>query len=214
MTDELNYGTTGLVEEQVPFDVDFDAPEPGSFPPAFEPSTRDFLFTLVEPSEQVQPFEVVEIQGKQWLQVNYIATVEVDGKEVKIPFQRASAFKTEKMRNSRLADLIRSLKLREEYQAAVQQTGSPIEAVKLVLAEASGRKLGTADFGWSAAFKDSKVIYRTGLTKVIAPKKEDGYTSMPWPRNGNGGYAASVTDPQSGQEKYGRLEVVRLRIGK
>lgn len=212
-TETLEQVLSSLTTEDVPQDIDFNAPEPGAFTPAFTPGTRKFIFHLIEPSENAQPFEAVAINGKNYLQVNFIAeAVKDDGSTVKVAYQRASTYKTEKMANSKVGELIRSLGLQSQYQANLAQAASFNAAVVQTLQEASGRAAGNADFGWTAAFKDSLVVYRTSTGKKISPRKDGGYTTLPWPRNADGSYQLTVSDPATGQQKYGNLEIVRFRL--
>ena len=212
MSETLQEVLNSLQNEEVPQDIDFNAPEPGSFAPAFRPGTRKFLFHLVEASDTAAPFQAVIIKGKPWLQVNFIAeAINDDGSTTKVPFQRVSSYKTEKMANSQVGELIRSLGLQAEYQANLNGGGFNAAVIQ-TLQGATGRATGTAEFGWSAAFKDSLTMFRTATGKRIAPKKEGGYTTLPWPRNADGTYASTVTDPATSQQKYGRLEIVRFRL--
>lgn len=199
-----------LVTEEVPTDINFNAPEPGAFPPAFKPSTQTFVFHLPEDTDR--QFEVATIAGRKCLQCNFNVTVNVDGNDRKVMFQRANTFKTDKMDNSSIGNLIRSLELKDAYEQCLAETGDVNAAIMRVLQAADGRAAGSADFGWSAAFKESLTVFRTSTNKTIAPKKAGGYTIQPWPRDSQGAYCATVADPASGREKYPNLEIVRFRI--
>jgi hypothetical protein len=201
-----------LQPEEVPQDINFNAPEPGAFAPAFKPSTQTFVFHL--PEDMDKQFEVVTIKDRKWLQVNFNVTVNVDGTDRKVMFQRANTFKTDKMDNSSIGNLIRSLELKEAYEQNLAETGDVNAAIVRTLQAADGRAAGSADFGWSAAFKDSLTVFRTSTNKTIPPKKAGGYTIQPWPRDSQGAYLPTVADPASGSEKYANLEIVRFRIAK
>jgi hypothetical protein len=118
------------------------------------------------------------------------------------------------MDNSGAGNLIRSLELREAYESNLRETGSNDLAIVRTLQAASGRAVGYAGFGWSAAFKESLTVYETGRTKVQMPKRASDYKRVPWPRNAEGGYLDTVPDPQTGAQKYGRLGITRLKIAK
>jgi len=201
-----------LQPEEVPSEINFNAPEPGAFAPAFKPSTQTFVFHL--PDDQDRQFEVATIAGKKCLQVNFNVTVNVDGTDRKIMFQRANTFKTDKMDNSSIGNLIRSLELKEAYEQNLAETGDVNAAIVRTLQAADGRAAGSADFGWSAAFKESLTVFRTSTNKTIPAKKPGGYTIQPWPRDAQGAYLPTVADPASGTEKYANLEIVRFRIAK
>lgn len=202
----------GLQAEEVPTDINWNAPEPGSFPPAFKPSQQTFIFNLPEDTDK--QFQIAEIAGRKCLQVNFNVTVNVDGTDRKIMFQRANTFKTDKMDNSSIGNLIRSLELKEAYEQNLAETGDVNAAIVRTLQAADGRAAGSADFGWSAAFKESLTVFRTSTNKTIPAKKPGGYTIQPWPRDAQGAYVATVADPASGSEKYPNLEIVRFRIAK
>jgi hypothetical protein len=201
-----------LVAEEVPEGIDFNKPEPGAFPPAFKPSTQTFVFHLPEDTDK--QFEVATVGGKKVLQCNFNVTVNVDGTDRKVMFQRANTYKTDKMDNSSIGNLIRSLELKEAYEQNLNETGDVNAAIVRTLQAADGRAAGSADFGWSAAFKDSLTVFRTSTNKTIPPKKAGGYTIQPWPRDAQGAYLPTVADPASGTEKYANLEIVRFRIAK
>lgn|SRR5574341_102077 len=201
-----------LRDEEVPTEIDFNAPEPGAFPPAFAPSTHPFTFRLVE--DATKQFEVVEIEGRKYLQVNFVAEVEHEGTTRKVMFQKANTYKTDKMDNSSIGNLIRSLELRDAYEEARSATGDANEAFVQTLQAADGRAVGLAAFGWSAAFKDALVVYRTAASKKRPAKKSGGYTTLPWPRDREGKFLPTVPDPQGGSEKYGNLEITTFKIAK
>jgi hypothetical protein len=201
-----------LVAEEVPTDINFNAPEPGAFPPAFKPSQQTFVFHLPEDSDR--QFEVATIGGKKCLQCNFNVTVNVEGNDRKVMFQRANTYKTDRMDNSSIGNLIRSLELKDAYEQNLAETGDVNAAIVRTLQAADGRAAGSADFGWSAAFKDSLTVFRTSTNKTVPPKKSGGYTIQPWPRDAQGAYLPTVADPASGTEKYANLEIVRFRIAK
>jgi hypothetical protein len=206
----------GLQQEEVPQDINFNAPESGAFPPAFAPTggkdnpPKAFLFRLAESDA----FGIVEIAGKKHLSVNFTAEVDVNGTTRKINFQRANTFKNDKMNNSSIGELIRSLELQEVFEQNRQETGDFNQAVVRTLQQADGRAAGLADFGWTMAFKEAKVVFKTSASKERKPTKVGGYTVQPWPRGADGQFAMTVADPGTKEEKYGNLEITRFRIAK
>jgi hypothetical protein len=206
----------GLAQEESPADINWNAPESGAFPPAFAPTggkdnpPKAFMFRLAEQD----PFGVVEIAGKKHLSVNFTAEVDVNGTTRKINFQRANTFKNDKMNNSSIGELIRSLELQEVYETNRQETGDFNQAIVRTLQQADGRAAGLADFGWTVAFKEALTVFKTNASKVRTPNKPGGYTVKPWPRTADGQFAMTVADPTTGEEKYGNLEITRFRIAK
>ena len=69
-----------LQGEEVPGEIDFNAPEPGAFPPAFKPSDKSFVFHLIEEGTGDGPFSVQEIKGKKHLKVNFTAEALLEDK--------------------------------------------------------------------------------------------------------------------------------------
>ena len=204
-----------LQGEEVPADIDFNAPEPGAFPPAFKPGDHSFIFHLVEEGQGDGPFSVAEIKGGKYLQCNFVAEALLGGGDTsKVPFCRVTTYKSDKMANSQAGDLIRSLELRDAYESNLRESGTSDLALVRTLQAASGRAVGFASFGWSAAFKESLTVYETGRTKIAMPKKPTDYKRCPWPRDAQGQYLDTVPDPQSGAQKYGRLGITRLKIAK
>jgi hypothetical protein len=205
-----------LQQEEVPLDINFSAPEPGAFPPAFAPTggkdnpPRPFVFHLME----TDPFTIADIQSKKWLQCNFVAHVDVNGTERKINFQRATTFKNDRMNNSAIGDLIRSLDLQEVYEQNRQETGDFNQAIVRTLQQADGRAAGLADFGWTVAFKEALTVFKTNTNKVIPAKAAGKYTVQPWPRDAQNQFLPTVADPTTGEEKYGNLEITRFRIAK
>lgn len=204
-------------------EINWNAPDPGAFRPPLDPQQNvEFKFYL--PGEfpssvnnHPDAFTTVEIKGKKYLQVNFGALItftKADGSvgEKMVAFQRASTYKTDKMENSNVGDLIRSLGLHAEYRQAFDETGDVNKAITLILSAASGRAIGHADVGWGAFFKDAKTSYKTSQGKKVVNDK--GYVTLPWPRGADGKYVASVSDPGTGEEKYGNLELVRFRLPK
>jgi len=205
-----------LQPEDVPTEINFNAPEPGAFPPAFAPTGgkdnphKPFVFHLNEQD----PFGVVEIMGKKHLSVNFTAVVDVNGTERKINFQRANTFKNDRMNNSSIGDLIRSLDLQEVYEQNRQETGDFNQAIVRTLQQADARAAGLADFGWTVAFKGANVVYKTNASKSRKRNRPEGYDTEPWPRTADGTFKPTVADPATGEEKYGNLEITRFRIAK
>jgi hypothetical protein len=177
----------GLAQEEMPTEINFSAPESGAFPPAFAPTggKDNPPKAFMFRLADTDPFGVVEI-----------------------------TFKNDKMNNSSIGELIRSLELQEVYETNRQETGDFNQAIVRTLQQADGRAAGLADFGWTVAFKEALVVFKTNASKVRTPNKPGGYTVKPWPRVADGQFAMTVADPTTGEEKYGNLEITRFRIAK
>lgn len=199
-------------------EVDFNAPEPGSMAPLFGPGTRKFIFHLIDETEDAKPFETIEQRDadgnliRSYRQCNFVAEVVLDdGTTVRVPFQRASSFQTEKMANSRMGELVRSLGLQQEYLNARSSGLGVVEALEAALEQANGTKAGRAEFAWTVAFKESLTIYSTAATKVRLPKRPGGYTIKPWPtREADGSFTPAIGE--GGQKKFARVEITRFKL--
>lgn len=194
--------------EEVPA-IDWDAPEPGSFPPRIYPATYKFLFRL--PESQEDQFEAVVIQKVPCLQVNYIADIAVSDipedqrvgdlsgvESVKLTFQRASTYKTEKMTNSMVGDLLRALNLKPEAGVPMNKTW-----IMETLRAADGRAYGWAEIGWRVYNKDLDTEISTH------PNKKKGH--LPWPRGNNKRVELMAQFP-NGTKAYGSEFVARFKL--
>lgn len=195
----------GLPEEAVP-EIDWEAPEAGAFPPEIYPGVYEFLFCL--PEETSEQFDKVKVDGKDYLQVIYEADVlrdsqaaaippHEDGKQPRLAYQRASAYKHPRMSNSMLGDLIRSLDLRIEGPL------TPL-IIAQTLRGADGRRTFRGDVGWRFYCKTCDI------TVATHPRRRQG--DVAWPRDDVGHFVDVVTCPQCGQKGYGRAEILRFKL--
>ena len=194
--DDLN-----LNSDEIIGDINWDAPERGTFTPRLE-AGKDYLFTFELEDE---PYGTREYDGKVIHSINYKATTTIttpdnEDKEVTVRFQSADFFKTQRMIEKRVnsdgEELMRALNLRLEGRLSW-------DTIKQAFREADGRAKFTATIGWKAYSKDDKINIRTH------PRKND----IPWPKGADGKYEPVVTFP-SGEKAAGREEVVRYRLPK
>jgi len=193
--DELNDDLLG--------EVDYDAPEPGSFPPRIQPGIYDFKFELED-----EPFGQTswEKDGKTFYEVRHKATITVtkeDGsrEDITLRFIRANFFYNDAMKkagmNSSAGDLLRSLGI-------VIKGGISRSVLEQSLREADGRSHGRASFGWRVKFDGTKTVVST------APRKKKG--EVAWPKDNQGNFLPMATDPKSGQKAYGRENLLRYLL--
>lgn len=202
----------GIPDEAMP-EIDYDAPEPGAFPPPIAPGTYEFLFKL--PEEAANQFDVQEIKpptdnpGK-YLQVNFNPEVlrdsqgnavpaREDGTQPRLTFQRASAYRHPKMQNSGLADLIRGLGQR------IEGPFTP-SAVAALLRSIDGRATFIADVAWRMY---CKTCQQTVSTAARTKKGE-----AKWPKNAEGHYESPVACPGCNAKGFGNAEIVRIKLPK
>jgi hypothetical protein len=200
-----------LQPEEVPLEVNINAPDPGARPPAIKP-TNNVPFRFVLNAEK--PTEL--IRDGRHVQINFTAVIDVpkaDGGtyEKEVRFQKADTFKGDWMDNCSAFDLIRSMHLERAFHENMASCGDARKAIVATLLAADGM-IGRADFGWTARFSESQLTYRTGQAKRYTNK--GGWTTDAWPRNADGTYTDTVSDPATGEEKYPNLEVIRFRIVK
>lgn len=206
-----------LNEEATP-QVDWDAPEPGSFPPVVRPGTYELRFRM--PESQSDWFDAQEIETvkgdpnskRKFLQINYNPEVVADVKGNAIPplegsdkqpvlmFQRANFYRSEKMvkanMNSSGGDLLRGLGLR--------LTAVNPEAVRDALASVDGRVQFKAEVGWRCYFKSSD------LTVSTFPSKSRG--EVAWPKNAQGDFLDMAVNPKTGEKGYGQAQIIRVKL--
>lgn len=197
MTDINNLNTPGEPLDEM--SIDYDAPEPGSFPPAIQPGTYTGVFTL----DADTPFDEADIQGNKVLQVTHGARITVDGEEKDLNFFRASWYRSEKMRaanmNSSAGELTRALGI-------VIKGRIDREQWKSELRKADGRKQFTAEYGWELYCKNC------GETTVsTTPNKKKKQAA--WPRNEQGVPTPFVSCPKChGEKKPGNVRIVRYKL--
>ena len=192
----VNISDLNLVPEAVP-EVDWNAPEAGSFPPAVTVGVHDFAFALAD-----DPFDTITVDGKNFLQVLYSATTEVEGDERTLNFQRASTFLNDKMKaagmNHGVGDLLRALGFRIE---------GPLNGQKIqdALTEATAtRRHFRGEVAWRRYCKSCEQTVST------APRKKKG--DVAWPRAADGKPELVVACPKCGDKGYGNADIIRFKL--
>ena len=200
MTEDLETLLSSL-DAEPEVEVNYDAPESGSFPPQLYPGRYDFIFHL----DPDKPFDKIEVDGHPYLSVTYSAGVRLPDKAepATVRYLRASFYKHPKMTNSDGGELLRCLGVKPESLKASD--------IVTALRQADGRAGGSAIFGWEARDRDTEEIFSTSPRKKA---RKNGRTDMPWPKGGDGRYAATVTFPESGASAYGREFVVSYKLPK
>jgi len=188
--------------EETPVDIDYDAPEPGQFPPQVEIGDHEFIFHLPEKSED--RFDTVAIQGANYLSVTTELEIAVPSKEqpAMIRYQRVNDYKHPKMTNSSVGDLVRCLDIKPEQDGR--------RGIANALIGADGRARGIAQIGWERYCKSCQQIVSTAPRKRKAPKKNDA----PWPRGVDKKPELIVACPSCGEKGYGREVVVNWKLPK
>jgi hypothetical protein len=181
-------------------EVNYDAPESGSFPPEVYPGRYDFIFKL----DAETPFDKMTVDGKPYLVVNATHSIITPEKPegVDVRFQRASFYKHPKMTNSDGGELLRSLGIKPDSL-------KPSDIVT-ALKQADGRARGTAVYGWEAYSKDTKEVISTNPRGKA--RKDTGKKDMAWPKGADGKYTPTVKFPESGDAAYGRVRVVSYKL--
>ena len=199
MTKNLDELLATLGEEPTP-EIDWDAPEAGSFPPGVAPGSHEFVFHLRED----EPFDTVVIPkegGKPYLSVIFDAEVTDSGDPKKVTYQRVNTYKHKKMAISSAGELLRSLSLRP-----ASNPPSNREIVEL-LQGASGRAKGRGEVAWRFYCKAHN------LTICTSPRKRKGVKDTAWPRNTDGTFQLAVQCPKCGEhspKQFGREEFVNF----
>jgi hypothetical protein len=188
--------------EEVAVDIDYDAPEPGQFPPQVPIGDHEFVFHLPENGED--RFSSVAIQGANYFSVTTELEIALPDKDTPamIRYQRVNDFKTGKMLNSSIGDLVRCLDLHPEQDGR--------RGIANALIGADGRARGIAQIGWERYCKSCQQIVSTAPRKRKAPKKSDA----PWPRGTDKQPLLIVACPSCGDKGYGREVVVNWRLPK
>lgn len=203
-----------LTEESVP-QIDWDAPEAGSIPPAIGVGT--YLFAFHMPKDTKDWFDAQEVNiapkgqpevKKRFLKINYEAqaigdksgtlfAAPEDGSELPtLKFQNASFYKTEKMLINFAGELMRALGLR--------LTGALTpEAIKDALSTVDGRVNFYGEVKWEAYFKSDGTRFST------SPNKKKG--DLPWPKDQEGKFMLTVENPTTGQKAFGRAIIQRVK---
>lgn len=191
-----------LTVEQEADEIDWDAPEAGSFPPQVYPGRHRFMFAL----DPQTPFDTQEYEGKRYLRVNFTAKVQLPEKSepVDVRFQRANMIKFEGRPNHDVGELLRCLGVRTE--------DSNPRTIITALQQADGRASGEAVFGWEAFAKDTNERITTNARS--RPNKKTGKLDIPWPKGADNKYLLTVKFPESGDTVYGRERIVSYKLPK
>jgi hypothetical protein len=199
MADDLE-SLLAQLDAEPDVEINYDAPESGSFPPEVYPGRYRFIFAL----DPDNPWGKQEVDGRPYLQVSYTAQIQVPEKPepVSVRFQRASLFKSPKRENSDIGELLRCLGIKAE--------GTKASDIVAALKAADGRAGGEAVFGWEAYSKDTQEVISTSPQKK--PRKKSGKTDIAWPKGADGKYEPTVKFPESGDSAYGRVRVVSYKL--
>lgn len=178
--------------DETPFEVDYDAPEPGQFPPSIEPGKYKFIFKLSE-KEPFKTGPIPQNGGQNHLKITVAPEVVLpDGTTKRIAFQTVTTYKSDKMANSSAADLIRSLDLTVSTPT--------MSGLKDILLTKSGQRTFQAVVGWETYFKSTQTRVST------SPRKKNG--DLPWPKESNGKYAQYAINPSTGEKAFGREKIL------
>ena len=181
-------------------EINYDAPESGSFPPQVYPGRHAFVFHLA----QEAAFDKIVVEGKPYLNVTFEAEVTTPERPegVRVKFLRASFYKHPKMTNSDGGELLRCLGLKTD--------ANNNRAIVAALQAADGRARGEAVFGWEAYSKDTKEVISTAPRKKA--RKDSGKVDMAWPKGADGKYEPVVKFPESGDSAYGRERIISFKL--
>jgi hypothetical protein len=212
----------GLTEDSAP-QVDWDAPEAGSAPPAVYPGIYTLQFKLPEDVKdwfETQTVNTVKNDPKtaaKFLVIRAVPAIlqvhkdasgnplreaagipvpmdEVSGLHRQMPPQRISFFKNAKMPISRGGELLRAMGVRLE--------GSLLAQIEQTLQQLNGRATFVAELGWRAYFKS------TDTTVSTHPRKKAG--ELRWPKAADGNFELLAVNPQNGQKAFGYLEIMSI----
>ena len=207
-----------LTDEATP-EVDWSAPESGSFPPAVGPGTYTLMFEL--PEKRDDWFDKMEVAvGKdangQDIKKAFLVLVynpklvgDKDGNPYTPPeggelphlgYQRASFYKHEKMLISQGAELLRAL-------------GAPISgpmtpaAIEAAVQGLDKRVTFKGEVIWRTYFKDTETTISTAPRKKTKRGPE-----VKWPQEADGTFSVQVSNPRNpnSQKQYGRCEINRV----
>lgn len=169
MTTNINDETLTENLESTP--IDNDAPESGSIPPQVPVGTHEFLFNGFEDD----PYNIQTVNGKKYLQVAYRVQCLTNDKELR--FQRVSTYKSEKMSNSLVFELLRALGLKVP------------DLEKQTIVDALGAVAGRGTFKAEVLWRGYNTA--TGESYSTSPNTKKG--EMRVPRNGDGTFEERVT---------------------
>lgn len=179
-------------------EINYDAPESGSFPPQVYPGRHPFIFHLA-----AEPFDKMVVEGRPYLNVTFEAEIATAEKPegVRVKFLRASFYKHPKMANSDGAELLRCL--------GIKADAANNRSIVAALQAADGRARGEAVIGWEAFSRD------TGETASTNPRKKarkNGKVDIAWPKGADGRYTQTVTFPESGDSAYGKERIISFKL--
>lgn len=203
MSQNLEELLAKLSPEETPDEIDWDAPESGSFPPQVQPGPHAFIFRLYEE----EPFASVTIQGKDYLQVNFNGEVTDVGEPKTIRFQRVNMYKHPNMNMASYAELMRSIGIKPEHNPP-----SPAEVVR-EFQGADGRAHGVGEVAWRFYCKTHEVTISTNPRSRKRKSDNEKIKDISWPKNADGTFQLAVTCPKCGSsapKQYGREEFVRF----
>jgi hypothetical protein len=193
----VNINDLDLTPESIP-EIDFDAPEAGSFAPQLSPGIYDFAFKLAD-----DPYTTTEIKGQQCLVVNYSALTDKEGQEVALNFQRVTSFQNEAMRRMNLqhgvGDLLRALNFRLDGKQTRSRIGEAFDQAS------NERRHFRGKVEWR---RYCKVCEKTIST---SPRTKRG--DIAWPKAADGqGYELAVACPGCGEKAYGQAQIQRFLL--
>ena len=187
MTTNINDATLAENLESTP--IDPNAPESGSVPPQVPVGTHEFLFNGFEDD----PYGIQTVSGKNYFQISYRVQCLTNDKELR--FQRVSTYKSEKMANSLVFELIRALGL----------TVPDLEKQTIVdaLSPIAGRGTFRADVLWAG--------YNAGTGEKYSTNPNIPKGDMKVPKNGDGNFEERV-EWADGTTTYLRAEINPFRF--
>jgi RNase P subunit RPR2 len=196
----VNINDLDLTPESVP-EIDWEAPESGSFPPQIWPGIHEFAFALAEDGDG--PFGVAEIQGQKCLEVTFSAITENDQHdEVALNFQRATTFLNQAMRaahlNHKVGELIRSLGMKIEGPMTKEKIGDALNEAS------AARQHFHAEVEWRRYCKSCETTVSTH------PRKKKG--AVAWPRDADKRPELIVACPTCGDKGYGEARITRFKL--
>ena len=203
----------GLPPDEILEPIDYEAPEPGSFPPSLKPGTYTFLFKLEE-----DPLDTVEITledgitKRKFLQIQHIAKTTVQepnpefngetvDREVELRFQRVNFYKHSKMANSSAGDMIRAMDLRLTGALTPQLIVNELRAIE-------ERRSYQAEVGWRVYCKADEIEIATNTRK----KRIKAGEQVAWPKDKDGHYCEMAECPKCHSKMYGQAEIVRYKL--
>jgi hypothetical protein len=203
----VNLNDLNLVEEEVP-QVDWDAPEGGLYPPSIPVGDHDFIFKLAD-----DPYQSIQREGKNALQVTYAATTTVDGTEKTLNYQRVNTHRSAGMvaarRNASAFELLRALGTRVTEPTAKNIAAALEDASNSAKHFTAGVQWrGYCDHGVKGAKDGIEVATRPSKKKVAAG------TQFAWPRNADGQFELFVTCPKCKQGMKVNAEIADFHLPK